>query len=59
VQVTAVAVVQVLEDMVAEMERHIARDAIIPSVNRCITAAALQALAQLAFTHPESAALAK
>lgn len=49
---------QVLEGMVAEIKRHMARDAAIPSVNKCITAAALQALAQLAITHPDSTALA-
>lgn len=45
--------------MAAEIERHVARDAVMPSANKCVTAAALQALARLALTHPESEALAR
>ena len=48
-----------MESMVTEIERHVAREAVIRSANKCVTAAAPQALARLAITHPESEALAR
>lgn len=48
---------QVLESMVAHMQRVIIRDGVMPSTHRRVTAAALSALASLAVTHPESQVL--
>ena len=45
---------QVLESIVAELQRLIERDQVMPSIHRKVTAAVLSALAILAVNHPES-----